>query len=63
MESNIICPHCNTDQNSYKCEINCTYCNTFFCLVCHEPFYIINNISIKGHNKTCYIINNIKSKL
>ena len=64
MESTIICPHCNTDQNKYKCEINCNYCNTFFCLVCYEPFYIINNISYKGHFTNCYIINyNNYSKL
>jgi hypothetical protein len=64
MEASIICPYCLTDQNSYKCEINCTYCNTLYCLVCHEPFYIINNnynnIN-KGHFKNCYINN--KSKL
>jgi len=67
MGTNIICPNCSTDQNSFKCEINCTYCNTYYCLVCHEPFYIINNNIIRGHLKECYInnINNkfIKSKL
>jgi hypothetical protein len=65
METNIICPNCNTDQNSFKCEINCTYCNTYYCLVCHEPFYIENFNIIRGHMKDCYImnINNLKSKL
>ena len=55
MEETIICPYCYIDQNSYKCEINCVYCNTLYCLICNKPFYIINNISNKGHFKNCYI--------
>jgi hypothetical protein len=62
METNIVCPHCNTDMNNYKCEYNCSYCNTIYCLSCREPFYIEKNISYKGHQQNCYI-NNIKSKL
>ena len=62
MENNIICPYCNTNMNSYKCEHNCNYCDTIYCLSCHEPFYIINNqVYYKGHKKNCYI--KIKSKL
>ncbi len=54
MEANIICPYCKTDMNSYKCEYNCTYCNTIYCLSCNEPFHIINLITYKGHYKSCY---------
>ncbi len=63
MEANIICPKCNTDMNSYKCEHICNYCDTIYCLSCNEPFYIINLISYKGHRKNCYIINSNISKL
>ena len=59
MEANIECPYCSTDINSYKCENNCNYCNTIYCLTCNKPFYIENFISYKGHNKSCFI----KSKL
>jgi hypothetical protein len=58
MEANIVCPFCLTEQNSYKCENICNYCTTIYCIICNEPFHIINNICIKGHNK-CYI----KSKI
>ncbi len=62
MEENIICPSCNKDMNKYKCEYNCNYCDTIYCLSCHEPFYIIHNKCNKGHKKNCYI-KNLKSKL
>jgi hypothetical protein len=58
METDIICPNCFTNLNSYKCEHTCDYCDTIYCLLCNEPFYNNN----KGHKKSCYI-KNIKSKL
>jgi hypothetical protein len=65
METNIICPHCNTDMNSYKCEHTCNYCDTIYCLSCNEPFYNNNKgYYYKGHKKNCYIKNNkLLSKL
>ncbi len=62
METEIICPHCYTDMNNYKCEHTCNFCDTIFCLLCSKPFYIINFICHEGHKKNCYI-KNIKSKL
>ncbi len=59
METNIICPNCKTDLNSYKCENTCNFCDTIYCISCNEPFYIENYISYKGHKNNCYI----KSKL
>ncbi len=59
METNIICPNCITDMNSYKCEYTCNYCDTIYCLLCNEPFYIINFVSYKGHRKMCYINNKL----
>ena len=63
METEIICPNCNTDMNNYKCEQLCNYCDTIYCLSCQKPFYIINNQGYyKGHKNNCYDIK-IKSKL
>ena len=65
METDIICPHCYTDMNSYKCEHICNYCDTIYCLSCNEPFHIINFNNQgynKGHKKNCYNIK-LKSKL
>ena len=66
METNIICPNCITNMNDYKCEHTCNYCDTIYCLSCHEPFYYnnqgYNQGYNKGHKKSCYI-KNIKSKL
>ena len=65
MDTNIICPNCNTDMNSFKCEQSCNYCDTIYCLSCHKPFYIININNqgyYKGHKNNCYDIK-IKSKL
>ncbi len=53
MEEIIKCPHCSTDQNNYKCEYTCNYCNTSYCIICKEPFYIANYQTIKGHYKFC----------
>ncbi len=46
METNIICPNCDSDLTSYKCEHTCNYCDTIFCLICNKPFHIINYIYI-----------------
>jgi hypothetical protein len=62
METEIICPHCNTDMNSYKCEHTCDFCDTIYCLSCNKPFHIIDNNTLgcnKGHKKNCYNKNNI----
>lgn len=66
METDIICPNCFTDMNSYKCEHTCNYCDTIYCLSCCEPFYIINfdnQCYYKGHKKNCYKNNILLSKL
>lgn len=54
MDTNIYCPYCKTDMNSYKCENTCNYCDTIYCLVCKKPFHIINNISYRDHKENCY---------
>ena len=54
MEESILCPYCYTDQNNYKCEKTCHSCNTMYCIICNEPFYIINYQIIKGHLNSCY---------
>ncbi len=53
MEYEIICPSCEYEQKD-GCEIICDEdCDTILCTNCHEPFYIINYLIIKGHKKDC----------
>ncbi len=57
MEEEIICPTCSTNQNNYKCEYSCNYCNTMYCISCNQPFHIINYNYIKGHYNNCHYNN------
>ncbi len=61
MKENIICPYCNTDMNKYKCEYKCNDCDTIFCLICNNPFFVINSISHQGHRISCYLKLKLKS--